>query len=231
MTSRVYGFAFVFAAGLVHTNNNGSDWRDKRSKHKEELTMYKLTLKAILPLVITSVAFLASQSAVAATAIFLEFPDGQGGLDIKGDSQTQGYVDMIDVLSWGWGVSNNATVVGGTITPGTLNLQAITVIKSLDTASSPIYERILKQTIHSHAVLHITNLATAPCPGSSTPYELMTVDMEDAVVASNSMGIDNATDIPSESLSFVYRRVCITTITKDASGTCETQPTVCYVAP
>jgi len=192
--------------------------------------MHKLTLKAILPLVITSAAFLASQSAVAATGIFLEFPDGQGGLDIKGDSQAQGYVDMIDVLSWGWGVSNNATVVGGQITPGTLNLQAITVIKSLDTASSPIYERILKQTIHSHAVLHVTNPAIT-CPGSSTPYEFMTVDMEDAVVASNSMGIDKATDIPSESLSFVYGRVCITTITIDASGTCQTQPTVCYVAP
>ena len=168
-------------------------------------------IKSLLP-IITVTVFAGWPQDASAIDIFMNTDPR-----IEGDSTFPGHEGEIVVLSWGWGLSNSATIESG-IVPGDVDIQAVTVIKNVDRASSELYRRILSQEPFDDVRLSFN----IDCNG---PKEFMQVVMEDVVVTSNSMGFGTeVSGVPPESTNLIFRKICIE-ITAIRPADCSTGPT------
>jgi type VI secretion system secreted protein Hcp len=73
---------------------------------------------------------------VSGADVFLHVQTKRAG-KVKGESVSPGHEDDIEVTAWQWGVSANAAL-GGTAATARRSYQALTVHKSLDTATTAL---------------------------------------------------------------------------------------------
>jgi len=174
--------------------------------------MDKSTLKSILPLVITTAAALSP--APAQSGIYMDVETGL----IKGDSQRTFHVNQIDILSWGWGVSYDQASAAA-------NMQAITVVKQLDSSTGPIIDAVINNTSFKDIIIY------SDANGAQTHCDFLEVKMKGASFNSSSVGFDPSnSDIPSESYTLDFKEVCLTVRQYDVQGECVVvQPEKCYV--
>lgn len=104
------------------------------------------------------------------------------------------------VDSWTWGASNSSQVSGGA-TAGTANLQDLSVMKSFD-ACSPA----LLGLVTSGQVLKFVRLTQT----ASDQIRATTVLLEGVLVSSWNLSSSTAQQTPFESVSFNFRKVCVT---------------------
>ena len=164
--------------------------------------------KKLVP--IAAAALLATNVAEAQTNIYLEL-DG-----IEGESVSANYADQIDVISWGWGLSNNVSVeefASGAGTQEKTTFQSLKIDKILDSSSPPIYEHIAARRLIKGGTLTTTIQA-----GGAGEVEYSVLDMDNVfIVAAQPSGSDGI-DGPTESISLLFSRFCITQNTIDAKG-------------
>lgn len=160
----------------------------------------KTDLKTLLPAVLT--LGVAAQ-ADAQLSVFLQVPDVKGGsVEVK-------HKEWIEVLSWGWGVSNSTSVDASGVLPGDPLPQQITVVKPFDVASVSLYKFIATGVIKGKSTIEVVD--TSGCGGL-----IQKVTMAHTLVTSNSVGAATAQDtLPVESMTFAYDKICVSNITYD----------------
>lgn len=171
----------------------------------------KPSIKSLLPAAITAAAVL-TPSAASAVDIVMETDPV-----INGDSVLNGHEGDIDVVSWGWGLSNASTYDSGGFQQGNTSVQSVSVVKNLDSASPELYKRILDASTLTSATIFVK----ADCGGL---YDQMKILMTGPAVTSNSIGFGTDLDgAPTESMTFIYSKICIAVTVVD--NVCKTSTT------
>lgn len=108
---------------------------------------------------------------------------------ITGGSTAVGWVGALDVLAFSWGASNPTTVVGGVA--GKPSIQDLSLTSFVDTATSPLIQRMLGGITSTTAVLSIVSPTTAG--GTTTDVYAMTTVLVSSVSLGGSSGEDRLT--------------------------------------
>lgn len=162
------------------------------------------SVKSLLPIAITAATALSPLSANAQFfGIFLATTNPV----IDGGSESSSHKDEIDILSWGWGLSNTASVIPGGTQTGTVSGQTVSVVKFRDEASGPLYQAIIAQTKFDTATLEQVR---TPCGDSGEEKVTTKLEMTGATATSSSMGSSGSEEIPTETMTFIYESICIT---------------------
>jgi type VI secretion system secreted protein Hcp len=129
---------------------------------------------------------------------------------IKGESKVTGHAGEIQITSWSWGGSQ-VTSVGGTggSGAGKANLDHFSVMKTVDSASVPLFKSL---TLGTHIA---TGTLTANKAGSGGKAFLQ-VDFKELFVTS--LQTSGSSEIPMESVSFSYNQIQIQYFTQDDKG-------------
>ena len=165
--------------------------------------------KKLLPLAAASV--LASVDASAQTNTYLDLkPAG-----IDGEATSENFKGQVDVLSWGWGLSNSADVGGlsGGGAVGKTTFQPLSVEKNVDSASSGIYQLLAKGGV----VKEVTLTTTRP-GGAMGEQAFTTVKMGNVVLVGAQQGSSNGDDRPTESISMIFSKFCFTQNMQNEKG-------------
>jgi type VI secretion system secreted protein Hcp len=147
----------------------------------------------------------------------------------KGDSQTVDHEDEIDILSWAWGLSRPANLQPGqtlTAYSGPTNIAAITLVKELDSATTCIYNNMIQGKLFVGDTTLSINQNSGDGGGL---FEFLKVELTNAAVTSSQTGFsENASGAPTESLTVVFEKICLTVSTQNQDGTSQTVGTACW---
>jgi type VI secretion system secreted protein Hcp len=145
------------------------------SAHKKRALSSALALAMLLPL-----------QAAAAADYFLEIEG------VKGESQTKGFGDSIEILSWSWGASSS----DGKETCA----QDLHVAKYADSATDDLVNKLGTGESFSEATLSMVR------SGDSSGLVIYhTILLRDVRVTSYNIGGSSGGDRPIEQVSFAYR--------------------------
>ncbi len=125
--------------------------------------------------------------------------------DIKGEAQDLGHEEEIDVLSWCWGMSQEASAIGGGGGAGKVNVQDLSFTKYIDKATPKLFESCVKGTRHETATLTLTR--TSAGTDGSEPVEYFVITMSDCVVTSVSTCDNGNGDRPTEEVTLNFSQV------------------------
>jgi type VI secretion system secreted protein Hcp len=127
--------------------------------------------------------------------------EGAGGyqLVIPGITATG---QAIEVLSFSWGGTANATVGTGGLTAGRAQFGDLQITKKVDTASPLLGMGLSKGTHYPSAKLTLYK-------GSAAPAEYMIYTMTDVLITSLQHG-GSADEVPSEQISLAYAKLQVT---------------------
>lgn len=152
---------------------------------------------------------LLSAPAAAQTDFFLKMTD------INGESTVQGHEDEIDVLGWGWQISNAFIFdpAGGGGSSATPQIGDISIIKYTDAASPLLYSAILTGRHVDEAILTVRRSTAA----GKVPYLVIT--MTDVVVTSARPGGGSGEGRLVEQITLIFAQLGISYTTLNADGT------------
>jgi type VI secretion system secreted protein Hcp len=130
---------------------------------------------------------------------------------IKGESQVTGHTGEIQLHSFSWGGSQTSSVAGtGGSGAGKVNLDHLNVMKSVDSASVPLFKAI---TLGTH--IATGTLTAIKAGGNGKPF--LQVDFQELFVSS--LQLSASTEVPMETVSFSYNQIKIAYSTQDEKGT------------
>jgi type VI secretion system secreted protein Hcp len=135
-----------------------------------------------------------------ATNIYLKIESPE----VKGESTDSKHAGQIEILSWSHGFSQPTSPVRSTAGSGTVeraNHQDLSFSKYIDIASTDILK-------HCWAGQHFGKMTFTQyrSAGVNEEVEFMTVELEDVVISSYSIGAGGG-DLPVESISLAYGKV------------------------
>jgi len=103
--------------------------------------------------------------------------------DIEGESKDSGHVGEIDVVAWGWSMSQSGSMhTGGGGGAGKVSIQDLSITKEVDKASANIMMSCSTGSQYPEATLTIRK------SGGDTPLEYVVMTMTDVIVTSLSTG-------------------------------------------
>ncbi len=128
---------------------------------------------------------------------------------IKGESEDSKHKDEIQLMSWSWGASQMSSVAGtGGSGAGKANLADLSIMKYVDTATTPLFKALLAGT-------HVaTGTLTAIKAGADGPF--IQVDLKELFVTS--IQTSGSSEVPMESVSFSYNEIKVEYFTQDDKG-------------
>jgi len=157
------------------------------------------SIKVLLPATIAAATVVAPLDSDAADVFLKTVPA------ITGTATAKGHEGEIDILSWGWGLSNSAGLGAGGIEPGVIKLQPLSLVKNSDVSSGEFYRRIVDGSLLTEANLSINDIV-----GACGLRELMRVEMRNVAVTSNTAGFDvSLSSPPSEAMNLIFEKICI----------------------
>ncbi len=118
---------------------------------------------------------------------------------IDGESVAEGHTKEIAIMSFSWGASQTTSVAGtGGSGAGKANLADLSIMKTYDAASAPMYKSLLLGT-------HIkTGVLTAAKSGAGGKAFLK-ISLTELFVTS--IQISGSSEVPMESVSFSYNTI------------------------
>lgn len=153
----------------------------------------------------TSPRIMPSVSA-AATDMFLKIPG------IEGESKDSSHKNEIDVLSWGWEMSQSGTSPTGTGRGGgKANVQDLSLVKYVDKASTDLM-------MHCCGGKHIPEAKLTVRKAGEKPMEYLIVTMTDVVVTSVSTGGSSNDDRLTENITLNFKSVKVEYQEYDGNG-------------
>ncbi len=128
---------------------------------------------------------------------------------INGESQDENHKNEIQLMSWSWGASQTSSVAGtGGSGAGKANLADLSIMKYVDTATTPLLKSLIAGT-------HIaTGVLSAVKAGATGPF--VTVNLGELFVTS--VQTSGSSEVPMESVSFSYNTIKIEYFTQDDKG-------------
>jgi len=135
------------------------------------------------------------------------------GPQVKGESVVDGHVDEIDVLGWGWGMSQSGSMhvaTGGGA--GKVSVQDIHISKRVD-LSTPILMKYCCNGEHFNKATLIVNKA-----GGDKPVPYLKIAMENVIISSYTTGGSDGDDTINESLSLNFAKYKLTYTAQTATG-------------
>jgi len=134
---------------------------------------------------------------------------------IKGETTDKAFAKdaAIDVLAWGWGVSNSGTThMGGGGGSGKANFQDLSVTKYVDSSSHALLGACATGEHFTKASLHVRK-------AGKTQLEYITIEMKEVMVTSVSTGGSGGEDRLTENLSLNFAEVKFTYKPQKPDGT------------
>lgn len=128
---------------------------------------------------------------------------------IKGESNTAGHIDDIEVVGWHWGLSANSAL-GSTAATGRRAYTALTIIKRIDAATTPLLAALATNDEVKQA-----KLALRRSGGSQDDY--FTITLTNARVSSLNHNGD-ANGQTQETLTLAFTKVEVSYTRQQASG-------------
>jgi len=132
--------------------------------------------------------------------------------DIKGESQTSGHVDEIDVLSWSWGMSRSIDGETGSTRSGTAQFAALEITKVLEKSTPKLLESCATGNILEEATLTLERNVG----GAMIKY--LVIEMTGVFVSSVAISGTEGEDRPTESVSLNFDKVEVTYTVLNADG-------------
>lgn len=133
--------------------------------------------------------------------------------DIEGDSSDAVHAGEIDVLSWGWGMTQSGTMhssSGGGA--GRVDVQDISFTKGVDKASPNLIKSCCNGTTFSTATLTVRK-------AGENPLEYLILELENVLISSVSLGSGGEEQLTENiSLNFAKFKYTYTPQTDDGSG-------------
>jgi len=134
---------------------------------------------------------------------------------IKGETTDKAFAKSaaIDVLAWGWGVSNSGTThMGGGGGSGKSNFQDLSVTKYVDSSSHALLGACATGEHFKTASLHVRK-------AGKVQVEYITIEMKEVMVTSVSTGGSGGEDRLTENLSLNFAEVKFTYKPQKPDGT------------
>jgi type VI secretion system secreted protein Hcp len=122
---------------------------------------------------------------------------------INGETTDKAFAEKkaIDVLAWGWGVSNSGTThMGGGGGSGKANFQDISITKYVDSASHALLAGCATGEHFDTASLHVRK-------AGKTQQEYITIEMSEVLITSVSTGGSGGEDRLTENISLNFAAV------------------------
>lgn len=145
-----------------------------------------------------------------AVDIFLLLSNG-----VRGEAQDAIYPGEIDVLGWGWGMTQSGTThMGSGGGGGKVDVQDMSITKYVDLASNDLIKKCMDGTHFEHAKLIVRKAG-----GETGPVEYYQVNMEKVMVTSyQTGGAKDGLDRIQESLTMNFARVEIVYKMQEEAG-------------
>lgn len=131
--------------------------------------------------------------------------------DIKGESQDSMHNGSIDILSWGWGMANNAVIGPAKIAVGKVEVQDLTLTKLIDASSTELM-------LATCAGIHFGKAKFTIRKSGGSPLEYLVIDMEKVLITSVSTGGTGADDRVTETLSLRFAKMRVNYTVQDSTG-------------
>ncbi len=131
--------------------------------------------------------------------------------DIIGESTDRDHPGEIEVLAYSLGFSNTGDAVQPGAGRARAQRQNLSVTVYHSKASLPLFLAVATGRMLPEATL------TARRAGA-TPFEFLTIKLEQVLVTSDSIGVSGGEDRPTENYSFDYARITFTYVERSPSG-------------
>lgn len=119
---------------------------------------------------------------------------------VEGESQVEGHIDEIDVLSWSWGLSQSGTThLGSGGGSGKVNVQDVSFTKMVDKASPTLVKFCANGKHIAKGKLSVNKMG-------ETPLEYLVVELEEIIVSSVSTGGAQGEDRISENVTLNFAK-------------------------
>lgn len=142
--------------------------------------------------------------------IFLKIDSQRGGV-IKGESNDSAHPNEIDVVSWSWGMRAGGAM-GGAGAAGRTAMDAITISKQVDSASTALMSVMRSNDLIKKAVLTVRKAGTVP-------IEYFIVTIEQARITSYDVGTaPGAEHLMDEKITISFQKISIDYYPQDATG-------------
>jgi type VI secretion system secreted protein Hcp len=119
---------------------------------------------------------------------------------LTGESQKDGHIGDIDIMSFSWGASNSSSVGTGTgVSVGKVSVSDFSIMKSTDSVSPVLFQKCADGSVFATGVVTLQRQVK----GTSTPY--LVYNFTNVYVTSIQWsGSGGAGDAPMESVSFTF---------------------------
>ena len=122
--------------------------------------------------------------------------------DIKGESQSKGKKDFMDVFSWSWGMAQTGGGhKGGGAGAGKVSVQDLTFTKPVDKAT-PVLMKYCCSGKHSPEALLTVRKA-----GGDNPVEFVKIKLEEVIISAISAGGSPHDETQSETVTLNFAKV------------------------
>lgn len=144
-----------------------------------------------------------------AVDILLDLTSGK----IKGEAQTKGFADQIDILAWSWGMSQSGTThIGGGSGSGKVNVQDVSFTKYIDAASHALIQKCCTGEHIPSAKLTVRKA------GGDNPLDYIVLELNDVIITSVSTGGSGGEDRLTENVTLNFAKFKYTYTPQTASG-------------
>jgi len=132
---------------------------------------------------------------------------------VKGESQTKGFENKIDISSMSFGASNPSQVsTGGGSGTGKVSLTSVSIQKIVDAATPDLFRACCSGAHFAKGKITIRE------SGGDAPVDYMVIDLTQVFVDSVSWGSAHGGDKPSESVSLSAASIKITYTAQTEKG-------------
>ena len=144
---------------------------------------------------------------------------------ITGESQVSQHLGEIDVLSWGWGVTRDASQTSAARSVGgaaKVSANALVITKYIDSASPVLFQSAIQGKRIAEATFVIIKM------GGRSPIEFVKIKLKDVVVTSVKTGIAAPNDRFTEEVSLTFASAEYTYVPQKADQTAGAAVTVSW---
>lgn len=139
---------------------------------------------------------------------------------IDGESQDDNFKNQIKIESFSWGGSQTSAVGGtGGSGAGKVNLADLSIMKTLDKASLPLFKSMC-------AGQHIATATLSAVKSGANGKPYLKVDLTELFVTS--IQESASSEVPMESVSFSYNQIKMQYSTQDEQGNLTVANTITY---
>jgi len=143
--------------------------------------------------------------------MFLKIESAKQG-PIKGEAQDQKHKDEIDVLSWSWGMAAKSALAGSGPS-SKASLHELTIVKSVDSASTGLMSAMRNNDLIKKAVLTVRK-------AGATPHEYFKVTIEKGRITALDVDAGDfpATGQVNERMSLAFQRISVEYVPQGPDG-------------